>query len=48
MTTQDAIKVIETEIKCVQKECDIESNCGKCPLSIPMFEVKESSDADSN
>ena len=38
MTREEAIKVLKNEIKCVNSECDIENNCGKCPYSMPTKE----------
>ena len=38
MTREEAIKVIEKEYKCVDRDCDIERSCGKCDLMIPTKE----------
>ena len=38
MTREEAIKIIETEYKCVDRDCDIERSCGKCDLMIPTKE----------
>ena len=34
----EAIKVIKKEYACVDADCDIERNCGKCPYSMPSKE----------
>jgi hypothetical protein len=39
MTREDAIKIIQNEYKCVDRECDIERSCGKCPYMIPTKET---------
>lgn len=38
MTREEAIKIIQNEYKCVDRECDIEKSCGKCPYMIPSKE----------
>ena len=38
MTREEAIKIIETEYKCVYRDCDVERSCGKCDLMIPTKE----------
>ena len=38
MTREEAIKIIETEYKCVNRDCDIERSCGKCDLMMPTKE----------
>jgi hypothetical protein len=38
MTREEAIKIIQNEYKCVDRECDIERSCGKCPYMIPTKE----------
>jgi len=38
MTREEAIKVLENEIKCVDRDCDIERSCGKCPYAMPTKE----------
>jgi hypothetical protein len=32
MTREEAIKIIQNEYKCVDRDCDIDRNCGKCDL----------------
>ena len=38
MTKEEAIAVLENEIKCVDKDCDIERSCGSCPYAMPSKE----------
>lgn len=38
MTREEAITIIQNEYKCVDRECDIERSCGKCPYMIPSKE----------
>lgn len=38
MTAEEAIAIIEREIACVNKECNIERACGKCELVMPSKE----------
>ena len=38
MTRNEAIEVIKKEYACVDADCDIERNCGKCPYSMPSKE----------
>lgn len=38
MTREEAIKIIQNEYKCVDRECDIEKSCGKCPYMMPTKE----------
>ena len=38
MTREEAIKIIQNEYKCVNRECDIEKSCGKCPYMMPTKE----------
>ena len=38
MTREEAIKIIQNEYKCVDRECDIERSCGKCPYMMPTKE----------
>lgn len=38
MTREEAIKVIQKEYKCVDRDCDIERSCYKCDLMMPTKE----------
>ena len=38
MTNEEAIAIIRNEYKCVDRDCDIERNCGKCDLMMPSKE----------
>lgn len=38
MTREEAIKIIRREYSCVDRDCDIERSCGKCPYSMPSKE----------
>lgn len=38
MTNEEAIAIIRQEYLCVDKDCDIERNCGKCDLAMPSKE----------
>ena len=38
MTKDEAIAIIRKEYLCVDRDCDIERNCGKCDLMIPSKE----------
>ena len=38
MTNAEAIAIIRKEYLCVDKDCDIERNCGRCDLMIPSKE----------
>ncbi len=38
MTSEKAIKIIEQEIACVEKDCNIERSCGDCELALPSKE----------
>lgn len=38
MTAEEAIAIIEREIACVNKECNIERACGQCELVMPSKE----------
>ena len=38
MTREQAIQIIHTEYKCVNRDCSIETNCGKCDLMMPTKE----------
>lgn len=38
MTAEEAIEIIEREIACVNKECNIERACGQCELVMPSKE----------
>lgn len=35
---EEAIAVLENEIKCVDKDCNIERSCGSCPYAMPSKE----------
>lgn len=39
MTREEAIKIIRREYSCVDRDCDIERSCGKCPYSIQSKEL---------
>ena len=39
MTREDAIKIIQNEYKCVDRECDIDKSCSKCDLFTPTKEL---------
>ena len=39
MTRKEAIKIIRREYSCVDRDCDIERSCGKCPYSIQSKEL---------
>jgi hypothetical protein len=38
MTIDEAIAIIRKEYLCVDRDCDIERNCGKCDLMMPSKE----------
>ena len=38
MTNEEAIKIIRNEYLCVDKDCDIEKSCRKCPYAMPTKE----------
>lgn len=38
LTAEEAITIIEREIACVNKECNIERACGQCELAMPSKE----------
>ena len=38
MTRDEAIAIIRKEYLCVDRDCDIEKNCGKCDLVMPSKE----------
>jgi hypothetical protein len=38
MTNAEAIAIIRKEYLCVDRDCDIERNCGRCDLMIPSKE----------
>ena len=38
MTREEAIAIIRKEYLCVDRDCDIEKNCGKCDLVMPSKE----------
>lgn len=38
MTNKEAAEIIRKEYLCVDKDCDIERSCGKCPYSMPSKE----------
>ena len=38
MTREEAIKIIQKEYKCVNRDCDIERSCGKCEYMMPTKE----------
>jgi len=38
MTREEAIAIIRKEYLCVDRDCDIEKNCGRCDLMIPSKE----------
>ena len=38
MNKEEAIAVLENEIKCVDKDCNIERSCGNCPYAMPSKE----------
>ena len=38
MTKEEAIEVIRKEYACVDADCDIERNCGRCELHMPSKE----------
>jgi hypothetical protein len=38
MTREEAIAIIRKEYLCVDRDCDIERNCGKCDLMMPSKE----------
>ena len=38
MTKDEAIAIIRKEYLCVDRDCDIERNCGKCDLMMPSKE----------
>ena len=35
---EEAIEIIRKEYLCVDRDCDIERNCGKCDLMMPSKE----------
>lgn len=38
MTNEEAVTIIRKEYLCVDRDCDIEKNCGKCDLVMPSKE----------
>jgi NADH pyrophosphatase NudC (nudix superfamily) len=38
MTREEAIAIIRKEYLCVDRDCDIEKNCGRCDLMMPSKE----------
>lgn len=38
MTNNEAVSIIRKEYLCVDRDCDIERNCGKCDLVMPSKE----------
>ena len=38
MTREEAIEIIRKEYACVDADCDIERNCGRCELHMPSKE----------